>query len=48
MTFPNVLVTSHQGFLTTDALQDMAASTIGNIARYYEGQPALDGTLLTG
>lgn len=48
VTFPNVLVTSHQGFLTTDALQDMAASTIGNIARYYEGQPALDGTLLTG
>jgi D-lactate dehydrogenase len=48
LTFPNVLVTSHQGFLTTDALHDMAASTIGNICRYYDDQPALDGTLLTG
>lgn len=30
MTFPNVLVTSHQGFLTTEALSNIADTTLGN------------------
>lgn len=46
--FPNVLITSHQGFLTTNALHDIAASTIDNICRYYDDRPAADGTLLAG
>jgi lactate dehydrogenase-like 2-hydroxyacid dehydrogenase len=34
LTFPNVLVTSHQGFLTIDALTNIAATTLQNIAEY--------------
>lgn len=31
LTFPNVLITSHQGFLTKEALQEIAKITIGNL-----------------
>lgn len=41
LTFPNVLVTSHQAFLTEDALAEIAAVTIGNITAFETG----DGTL---
>lgn len=38
MTFPNVLVTSHQAFLTKDALEQIAEVTISNIkSREQEG-----------
>jgi D-lactate dehydrogenase len=32
--FPNVLITGHQGFLTIEALTQMAATTIENIAEF--------------
>lgn len=37
LTFPNVLVTSHQGFLTTDALDNIAQTTLENIAAFLAG-----------
>ena len=38
LTFPNVLVTSHQAYLTTDALDAIAGTTVENIRGYYEGE----------
>ncbi|MFN2371386.1 MAG: 2-hydroxyacid dehydrogenase [Candidatus Krumholzibacteriia bacterium] len=38
LTFPNVLVTSHQAFLTVDALDAIAETTVENIARFLEGK----------
>ncbi|MCQ3934230.1 MAG: 2-hydroxyacid dehydrogenase [Gammaproteobacteria bacterium] len=32
LTFPNVLVTSHQAFLTAEALQQIAATTLSNLS----------------
>ena len=34
ISLPNVLVTSHQAFLTTEALSNIASTTIGNIVSY--------------
>ena len=39
LTFPNVIVTGHQGFLTEDALKDIADTTIGNITLFERGEP---------
>jgi D-lactate dehydrogenase len=36
LTFPNVLVTAHQAFFTREALDAIAATTLGNIAAYFE------------
>jgi D-lactate dehydrogenase len=37
LTFPNVLVTSHQAFLTTEALDNIAQTTVENIRQFLEG-----------
>ncbi len=37
LTFPNVLVTAHQGFLTEEALQNIAFTTIQNISSFEKG-----------
>lgn len=37
LTFPNVLVTSHQAFLTNEALKNIAETTIQNISRFESG-----------
>ena len=37
MTFPNVLVTGHQGFFTAEALTEIAVITLGNLQSYLEG-----------
>ena len=37
LTFPNVLVTSHQGFLTHEALANIAATTLGNVSAFERG-----------
>ena len=37
-TFNNVVVTSHQAFLTEDALRNIADTTLGNIREYEEGK----------
>lgn len=39
MTFPNVLLTSHQGFLTKEALSNIAQTTFQNIADFESGSP---------
>ena len=36
---PNVLITSHQAFLTREALKRIAEITLGNIKAFAEGQP---------
>lgn len=38
LTFPNVLVTSHQAFLTREALGNIAGTTLGNIAAFERGE----------
>ena len=35
LTFPNVLVTGHQGFFTQEALRNIADTTIGNIESFF-------------
>jgi D-lactate dehydrogenase len=36
LTFPNVLITSHQAFLTEDALKNIADTTLNNLKDYFE------------
>ena len=36
---PNVIVTSHQAFLTNEALDNIAATTINNLTRFFDGNP---------
>lgn len=36
MTFPNVLVTSHQAFLTHEALENIAETTLENVRLFFE------------
>jgi len=47
VSFPNVLVTSHQGFLTEEALSEIARVTTENLARFGKGEAFLAGTELT-
>ena len=37
LTFPNVLITSHQGFFTEEALRNIAETTISNISSFENG-----------
>ena len=37
ITMPNVLVTSHQAFLTEEALANIAQTTVSNITQFFEG-----------
>ena len=39
LTFPNVLITSHQGFLTREALAAIAATTLDSADAYERGEP---------
>ena len=39
MTFPNVLVTGHQGFFTIEAMREIAAVTFANLACHMNGTP---------
>lgn len=40
LTFPNVLITSHQGFLTHEALRNIAETTLSNVSDFEAGRPA--------
>jgi D-lactate dehydrogenase len=40
LTFPNVLITSHQAFLTEDALRNIARTTLDNIRAFLDGRRA--------
>ena len=46
LTFPNVLITAHQAFLTEEALGEIARVTAENLARLSAGEPPLEGTVL--
>ena len=53
LTFPNVLVTSHQAFLTHEALAKIADVTLGNISAFAQGktlenQISAEGVSLSG
>lgn len=39
LTFPNVLITSHQAFLTREALDNIARTTLDSIAAFERGEP---------
>jgi D-lactate dehydrogenase len=41
LTFPNVLVTAHQGFFTREALANIADTTIGNLTAFERGEGML-------
>ena len=43
---PNVLVTSHQAFLTHEALRRIAEITLGNLKAYFDGEE-LENEILT-
>ena len=38
LTFHNVLVTSHQGFFTSEALRNIAQTTLGNLKAFFDGK----------
>ncbi len=39
LSFPNVIVTSHQGFFTSEALDAIATTTLDNASSFEEGHP---------
>ena len=39
LTFPNVLLTSHQGFFTREAMHAIAETTMENVRAYMQGRP---------
>lgn len=42
LTFPNVLVTSHQGFFTREAIAAIAQTTLANITAFERGEPLVN------
>ena len=47
LSFPKVLVTAHQAFLTREALGDIARTTVANLEALAAGRPYADGSVLT-
>jgi len=47
LTFPNVLITSHQGFLTREALTEIARTTVGNISALAGQRSFVEGSVVT-
>jgi D-lactate dehydrogenase len=47
LTFPNVLITSHQAFLTHEALADIARTTVANLQALAAGKSFVEGSVLT-
>jgi D-lactate dehydrogenase len=47
LTFPNVIITSHQAFLTHEALSDIARTTITNLEALATGRPYVENSVLT-
>lgn len=48
LTFPNVLITSHQGFLTSEALSNIAETTLLNVSAFEKGGPLTNEVKLKG
>jgi D-lactate dehydrogenase len=42
MTFPNVLITAHQAFLTREALHNIAETTLANLTAFETGAPLVN------
>jgi D-lactate dehydrogenase len=47
LSFPNVLVTAHQAFLTHEALSEIARVTVENVRRFTSKEALLEGTVLS-
>jgi D-lactate dehydrogenase len=47
LTFPNVIITSHQAFLTREALSDIARTTVANLEALATGKPYVENSVLT-
>ena len=47
LTFPNVLITSHQAFLTREALTEIARTTVTNILALAGQESFVEGSLVT-
>ena len=45
ISMPNVIVTSHQAFLTEEALNNIAETTVSNIRSFYENDGSCDNEL---
>ena len=45
LSFPNVIVTSHQGFLTEEALEAISQTTLKNAAEFENGTPKPENTV---
>jgi D-lactate dehydrogenase len=46
LTFPNVLITAHQAFLTREALTEIARTTVANLTALAEGKSFVAGTVV--
>ena len=46
LTFPNVLITAHQAFLTREALAEIARVTVENLVAFAAGKPFLPDTVV--
>jgi D-lactate dehydrogenase len=46
LTFPNVLITAHQAFLTREALSEIARVTVENLVAFAAGKPFLPDTVV--
>lgn len=42
LTFPNVLITAHQAFLTEEALHNIATTTLDNLSAFARGEPLVN------
>ena len=47
LTFPNVIITAHQAFLTREALSDIARTTVANLEALAGGKSYVEGSVLT-
>jgi D-lactate dehydrogenase len=47
LTFPNVLITSHQAFLTAEALGEIARTTVANISAQARQESFVEGSVVT-
>jgi D-lactate dehydrogenase len=47
LTFPNVLITSHQAFLTIEALTEIARTTVANISALAGQEAFVEGSVVT-
>lgn len=47
LTFPNVLITSHQAFLTGEALSEIARTTVANVSAMARREPFVEGSVVT-